>query len=236
MLYLIRSAFAYAASSSAVYDGAQVGTLPPPNEAGAELLKMTRDLFRELASSAAGGKERGFLLGTLEVAREARARGWDEGQCSSQRGQPLWSRHLTADLTICAAVDSLPQLVGDYFEQFGTKMCCFDDLHPYLEALTAEERGPVREKMEAVAATAADGVCHIRQAGSSDRSAQLVSLFLVSQTLNTTQRVINASKVARYLAPVTDAAGESSATAAYLARYFEALPIGESPATARAKP
>ena len=46
------------------------------------------------------------------------------------------------------------------------------------------------------------------------------------QTLKTTQRVINASKIARYLAPVMDAAGESSAAAAYLARYFEALPIG----------
>ncbi len=50
--------------------------------------------------------------------------------------------------------------------------------------------------------------------------------------MKATQRVINGSKVARYLAPVTDAAGESSAAAAYLARYFEALPIGKGlPAT-----
>ena len=46
----------------------------------------------------------------------------------------------------------------EYFEQFGTKMCCFDDLHPYLEASTVDEQALLREKMEAVAASAADGV------------------------------------------------------------------------------
>ena len=93
MLYLIRCAFACAAGSSDAYDGAEVSQLPPPNEAGVELLKMTRALFRELASSVAGGKERGFLLGTLEVAREARARGWNEGEYNlDQRERPAEQR------------------------------------------------------------------------------------------------------------------------------------------------
>ncbi len=98
MLYLIRSTFAYAAGSSAAYDGTLVGKLSPPNEAGAELLKMTRTLFRELAGSAAGGKERGFLLGTLEVAREARARGWDEGEPRSGGNSPSSCGASRADL------------------------------------------------------------------------------------------------------------------------------------------
>jgi len=80
MLYLIRCAFALAAGSSAAYEGAPVGHLSPPDEAGVDVLDKTRALFRVLAQSAAGVKERGFLLGTLEIAREARARGWDQGE------------------------------------------------------------------------------------------------------------------------------------------------------------
>lgn len=37
-------------------------------------------------------------------------------------------------------VNPLPALVEEYFGRFSTKACCFDDLKPYLEALSDEER------------------------------------------------------------------------------------------------
>lgn len=161
MLYLIRCAFASAAGSSAAYDATAVGALPPPSEAGLGLLARTRAFFRELASSAAGGKERGFLLGTLEIAREARARGWDQGERDRRpggRGQAEDQTKLTRGRLDGGAVEKLGSLVEEYFEQFGTKMCCFDDLHPYLEVLTEEERTTLRETMDDVANGVMDGV------------------------------------------------------------------------------
>jgi len=118
--------------------------------------------------------------------------------------------------------------VVDYFEQFGAKMCYFDDVHLYLEALTQDERARLGNKMDAVAAGATDGVScgRIQQTVNwADRPTPLSD----AQTLKTAQRVINASKVVRFLAPLSDAATESSAAVAYLGRYFEALPLGEQP-------
>lgn len=40
--------------------------------------------------------------------------------------------------------DKLTDLVGEYFERFGTKPCCFDDLRPYLDIFSHEELQDIR--------------------------------------------------------------------------------------------
>lgn len=45
---------------------------------------------------------------------------------------------------------SLAGLCTEYFDRFSTKMCCFDDLRPYLAALTAEECVPLQDKFRIV--------------------------------------------------------------------------------------
>lgn len=37
-------------------------------------------------------------------------------------------------------VDDLLALVKEYFERFGSKACCFDDLHPYVQVLHEDEK------------------------------------------------------------------------------------------------
>lgn len=45
---------------------------------------------------------------------------------------------ITTDAVLSAAYLLLP-LIEEYFERFATKMCCFDDLRPYLGKLTPSE-------------------------------------------------------------------------------------------------
>lgn len=35
----------------------------------------------------------------------------------------------------------------EYIERFSAKMCCFDDLKPYLESLSVEERSNLYDKL-----------------------------------------------------------------------------------------
>ncbi|GAA5898998.1 hypothetical protein JCM5296_006982 [Sporobolomyces johnsonii] len=183
MLYLIRSAFSIAAGSSASYFDSPLPT-GQPSAAGVELLSQTRDSFRKLSSESPKAKvERGFLLGLLEIARECRYRGWEE-------------------------VDPFFPLVEAYFTQFSTKMCCFDDLYPYLEILSAEESLKLQEMLKGIAET-------------KDKL-----------SLSQAQRVINALKIARFLAVDPTEEAEKAAAEDYLLRYFEALPLGRDfPAT-----
>lgn len=39
------------------------------------------------------------------------------------------------------------ELIEEYFERFSSKMCCFDDLIPYLKSLTEDERSTLHAKM-----------------------------------------------------------------------------------------
>ncbi|BGP30008.1 mitochondrial distribution and morphology [Rhodotorula toruloides] len=174
MLYLIRAALAIAAGSSST------STKPSsPSSEGLDLLSQTRQLFRSLATDSPRAKvERGYLLGQLEVAREVRSRGWEE-------------------------VDDLLALVKEYFERFGSKACCFDDLHQYLEVLSDAETidlgGVLTEASE-------DGL----------------------KTVAAATEVINACKLLRYLSddPV-DAAQEKSEAEKHIKRYFDTLPLGK---------
>lgn len=87
MLYLIRLTFSTASGSSKAYlDPAELlaRPFPGPSEAGKQLLETSRQLFRRLADDGEKGrKERGFLLGLLEIAREYKVRDWEEGKLVS---------------------------------------------------------------------------------------------------------------------------------------------------------
>lgn len=80
MLYLIRCAFAIATNSSTSYYDGEVSKVPASSE-GLELIEQTREVFRNLSKDSPKAKvERGFALGLLEICRECRERGWDEGE------------------------------------------------------------------------------------------------------------------------------------------------------------
>ncbi|GAA5929276.1 hypothetical protein JCM10213_006336 [Rhodosporidiobolus nylandii] len=180
MLYLVRAAFSLAAGSSSYYFAASSSSeATTPSPAGLELISRSRELLRKLATSSPKAKvERGFVLGLLEIAREARSRGWEEA-------------------------DQFLTLVEEYFDRFAGKMCCFDDLTPYLAVLSDSESSSLREKLDAQAAEA-------KLASPSDAT-----------------RCINALKVARYLGEEPAVEGEVKAADSYLRRYFEALPLGK---------
>lgn len=84
MLYLIRCAFAVASgSSSSFYGEKSVESELSPSEEGKLLISESRELFRTFADDGEKGrKERGYLLGLLEIARESRTRSWVEGKFS----------------------------------------------------------------------------------------------------------------------------------------------------------
>ncbi|BGP05980.1 Phagocyte signaling-impaired protein [Rhodotorula toruloides] len=173
MLYLTRAALAIAAGSSST------STDSSPSPEGLDLLSQTRQLFRSLATESPRAKvERGYLLGQLEIARELRLRGWE-------------------------AVDDLLALVKEYLERFGSKACCFDDLHPYLEILSDAETTDLHELL------------------SEASEAEL-------KTVAAATKVINACRVLRFLAKEsTDAAQEKLEAEKHIKRYFDALPLGK---------
>ena len=164
MLYLIRLSFSIALGSSQAFHGTAL-PIPcaEPSERGKALLAQSRELFRNLADSSEKGlRERGFLLALLEMARESRARGWEEGPFRLLRPFVEWPcSHFCA-----VAATSLSVLVGQYFERFSTKMCCLEDLRPYLDALTPSERAAFRDVMTAIADGTIDLVCQFFGLGS----------------------------------------------------------------------
>ncbi|GAA5911076.1 uncharacterized protein JCM6883_004262 [Sporobolomyces salmoneus] len=179
MLYLIRCAFAVASSSSASYYDEPDAVKQPPTEDGLRLIKETEEVFRSLMKDSPKAKvERGFLLGLLEIARECRSRGWEEDE-------------LLRDLLLA------------YFDQFSGKMCCFDDLKPYLEVLNPEESRAVYARASEVASKK-DNI-----------------------SMDEARRVINALKIVRFLSEEQNIEQEASAAEDYLTRYFSCLPLGE---------
>jgi N-terminal acetyltransferase B complex non-catalytic subunit len=44
-------------------------------------------------------------------------------------------------------VDSLASLVKQYFDRFASKMCCFDDLYPYLDVLSSSETSALVQQL-----------------------------------------------------------------------------------------
>lgn len=82
MLHLIQINFSIAAGTSEDYlQSTRTTPSPAPSEDGMFLLRRSQTLFRTLADeSDKGRKERGFLMGLLEIARECRRRGWKESE------------------------------------------------------------------------------------------------------------------------------------------------------------
>ncbi|GAA5951742.1 hypothetical protein JCM3765_003103 [Sporobolomyces pararoseus] len=179
MLYLIRCAFAIAYSSSESYYSDSTLSKQPPTQDGIELLEETRQVFQKLMEESPKAKvERGFLLGLLEMSRESRARSWTED-------------------------DSLQSLLLAYLEQFGGKMCCFDDLKPYLDILRAEEAQVVLQKAKEIAS----------------KKEKL--------SMDEARRSINALKIVRYLSSEQTVEEEVSSANDYLERYFSNLALGK---------
>ncbi|GAA6061664.1 hypothetical protein JCM10212_000847 [Sporobolomyces blumeae] len=182
MLYLIRCSFAVAARSPAATAPAEDATQPPSD--ALQTVSAARDLFRDLSTTSPKAKvERGFPLALLEIARELRCRGWPQD-------------------------DSFEDLLISYFDRFSTKMCCFDDLLPYLDALEPDESSSVRSKMETIGEKREDSA----SLGESPASAR---------------RSINALKIARYLSREENVGSELAKADDFAARYFAALPLGQ---------
>ncbi|TKA54938.1 hypothetical protein B0A53_02411 [Rhodotorula sp. CCFEE 5036] len=149
-----------------------------PNEDGIALLQETRQLLRELATDSPKAKvERGYLLGVLELARELRERRWPE-------------------------VDKLTELVGEYFERFGSKACCFDDLRPYIDIFSPEELQDLRALLKPATQTALGDV-------------------------RVTTKAINAHKLLRRYSPQATAEEEHQNALEFTQLYFDALPLGK---------
>lgn len=95
MLFLIRVNVAIAAKSSAAYEPDAVVEQSRPTEDGMFLLRRSQTLFRTLADDTEKGrKERGFLLGLLEIARECRRRGWVESELCRRASTADRDRHV----------------------------------------------------------------------------------------------------------------------------------------------
>ncbi|GAA5830210.1 hypothetical protein JCM11251_001269 [Rhodosporidiobolus azoricus] len=183
MLYLIRAAFSLAAGSSAAYYPSSSSPSPPPsaNQPSTEALEFatrSRALFRRMATDSPKAKvERGFVLASLEIARESRSRGWEEAE-------------------------PLLLLMEEYFDRFATKMCCFDDIYPYLEVLSPTEVSSLRNKLH--------------------QEAQSANLSTASEVT----RSINAYKVVRFLGEASTEETEKMAAEEFLRKYLAALPAG----------
>ncbi|GAA5848362.1 hypothetical protein JCM8547_004490 [Rhodosporidiobolus lusitaniae] len=178
MLYLIRAAFSLAAgSSSSYFSSPSSPSSSTPSPAGLDLIARSRDVFRKLATDSPKAKvERGFLLGLLETAREVKSRGWEE-------------------------TNAFLPLVKQYFERFAGKMCCFDDLYPYLSLLSASETVSLREELVAEAEKA------------------------TFSSISDATRCINALKVVRYLSNEASVEEEVASAESCLKRYYQALPL-----------
>ncbi|KAM0792440.1 hypothetical protein ACM66B_005117 [Microbotryomycetes sp. NB124-2] len=157
-------------------DGGAAKPPAQPSEKGAAFLEDARQLFVDLADTSPKAKtERGFPLALLEIARETRRRKWREP-------------------------DSMLDLCCLYYDRFSTKSCCFDDLKPYLEALSDADRA---ELVKAVA---------VQEKGDSFHDAA---------------RAINSAKVERTFGISSGSEREGERIAQYLEQYFAALPLGK---------
>ncbi|GAA5947657.1 hypothetical protein JCM3775_005249 [Rhodotorula graminis] len=131
MLYLIRLSVALASStrtsSSSSASPSSTSPSSAPSSDAPEHLSRARTLFRHLATEGPKAKvERGYLLGLVELAREAHAHA-------------------------CSDYEPLGPLVEEYVARFGTKACCFDDVRPYLEVLGDEDAAALRDVLREVA-------------------------------------------------------------------------------------
>ncbi|KAN0064894.1 mitochondrial distribution and morphology [Thecaphora frezii] len=92
---------------------------------GASAMEQAKEFVDSLASSQTGSKDRSTRLAQLELER--------------------------ADPAASSAVESSARtshLIASYFETFGTKPCCYEDLLPYLALLSSAEREELGSKLD----------------------------------------------------------------------------------------
>ncbi|KAF8965269.1 actin cytoskeleton organization protein [Flammula alnicola] len=162
-------------------------TLPPLSSSTAsenlgpdpkDKVSRTQELFSTLEEQD-GLRDRSASLALLELEKRARAHGLSQDP----------SRMLT--------------LMKHYFEKFGDKACCFEDLKPFL-GFEKDDLTQFISFLEAVPTA--------------------------FTTVSELQRLINSYKLLRYMLPEAEitAEKESERVAAYTKYYFEGLPLGAS--------
>lgn len=110
-----------------------------------------------------------------------------------------------------------------YFDRFGTKACCFDDLLPYIDALSPQELASLRSTLSA----ATDVSLTVRRMDSVCARDRSLTGCPRTQDIRIATKAINAWKLLRRYAPPGSAGEEHEAALAFTRLYFEALPLGE---------
>lgn len=84
----------------------------------------TREIFMKIAEKD-GSKDRSGLLAQLELEKRSRAHGITDG---------LFMRFLVSSVLLIELSDltRLGSLLEEYYEKFGDKPSCFEDLLPYI--------------------------------------------------------------------------------------------------------
>jgi len=90
----------------------------------AEYVEATRKFFTEVAERD-GRKDRSGPLALLELEKRAKERSISKGISK------ICSNHLSA-LIVIKDPKVLENYLKSYFDQFGDKACCFEDLKPYI--------------------------------------------------------------------------------------------------------
>ncbi|KAJ3732242.1 actin cytoskeleton organization protein [Lentinula guzmanii] len=151
-------------------------------EQSASKISNTLALFTKI-SVQDGRKDRSGLLGLLELEHRARKHG------------------------VSTDPARLLRLIEQYFETFGDKACCFEDLKPYL-SLDGEDLATWTKVLE--------------------------TCFSALSSIEAVRRAINAHKLLRYNLSASELSvdAESSRATLYISQYLEGLPLGKAlPAT-----
>ncbi|KLO04672.1 actin cytoskeleton organization protein [Schizopora paradoxa] len=148
----------------------------------AESIERAREFFQGLAEKD-GRKDRAPLLGLLELEKRARSHKVGVSEVDSK--------------------ENLPSLAILYFERFGDKACCFEDLRPYISTLEGDEM-----------------VRWISHLDGQDHN---------SNSFSTLQRSINVHKLRRHTLTPEDLTPEKEEERvfAYLREYTASLALGK---------
>ncbi|KAG9012058.1 hypothetical protein FRB93_002201 [Tulasnella sp. JGI-2019a] len=152
-----------------------------------ELISGLLDLLKKLAKED-GQKERGAHLAILHVEKKVRARVEALGE---------------------TAPPTFMTLLRQYFTDFSDKACCFEDLKPYISALSPSGKSSLELE---------EWLQFLKEQVHEDRS-----------SLADVQRTINVFKLQRFsLIGERSPEDEHSDTMKFLKVYFECLPVGQN--------
>ena len=102
-----------------------------PSNLPSELLRLVQDQLNRLASDPATRKERGYSLGLLELHLQYTTK----AEISTSGKHTIGSSRSRLMLYI----EGLLELIPRYYDLFGSKICCFEDLLPYLRMLSQDQ-------------------------------------------------------------------------------------------------